>query len=315
MLRILTIVLGLVVSQFGSAHAEGRWESAARMDAPRAGLAVAVLEGRLYAAGGAGLTDPRDEFEVYDAELDRWFSETPLPRGLERFGMAALDGRIYAAGGYAPGEQGVGPTASMWSWSPEGGVWQSEAAMPAPKADFELINLGDRLYAIGNTRDDGEIFVFDPEDKSWETLEVGPGITRRGAAALAVDDEIYVIGGMADGAAFARVDIFTPASGEWRAGPALPEGRSGMAAAYYHDRVHVFGGRGEDQRTTLSQHSSIAAGETEWLAEADLSSPRTAADAAALDAGIFLVGGGSGGGFFAPFTALDVTDVFVDEAS
>jgi hypothetical protein len=39
-------------------------------------------------------------------------------------------------------------------------------------------------------------------------------------------------------------------------------------------------------------------------------SPRTGADAALLAGDIFLVGGGSGGGFFAPFTAIGTTDVF-----
>jgi N-acetylneuraminic acid mutarotase len=315
MFRITIIVLALVVSQSALVLAEGRWESAARLEAPRAGLAVAVLDGRLYAAGGAGLTDPRDEFEAYDVELDRWFSEQPLPRGLERFGMAAIDGRIYAAGGFAPGEQGVGPTASMWSWSPEGGVWQSEVAMPAPKADFELVALNGRLYALGNTRDDGEVFVFDPADKSWETLEVPAGMTRRGAGVVSVMGEIYVIGGLDADGAMTRVDIFDPEAGSWRAGPDLPDARSGVAVAYHRDRIHVIGGRGEDQRTTLSQHSSLAPGETSWVEEAGLSSPRTAADAAALEAGIYLVGGGSGGGFFAPFTAMDATDVFIDEAS
>lgn len=315
MLRVLTLVVGLVCLQAGAAFAQGHWESAARLDAPRAGLAVTVLEGRLYAAGGAGLTDPRDEFEVYDAEIDRWFAETPLPRGLERFGMAAVNGRIYAAGGYAPGESGVGPSASMWSWSPTGGIWQSEAAMPGAKADFGLVALNDRLYAIGNTRDDASIYVFDPEEKTWDTIEVPEGLTRRGAGTVVVDGEIYVIGGMVAGASSTRVDIFDPESASWRAGPALPDARSGIAAAFFQGRIHVFGGRGDDQRTTLSRHSSIAPGENAWTEEAELPSPRTAADAAVLDAGIYLVGGGSGGGFFAPFTALDVTDVFVDEAS
>ncbi|WP_417470337.1 Kelch repeat-containing protein [Maricaulis sp.] len=301
------------------AQAQGRWESAARLDVARAGLAVAVLDGRLYAAGGAGLTSPRAEFEVFDPELNRWMPETALPRGLERFGMAAVNGRIYAAGGYAPGDLGVEPTASMWSWSPEGGVWQSEAAMPGPKADFSMLAYDGRLYAIGGTRDDNSIYVFDPEARNWETVEIPDDVTRRGAAIVASEGRLYVIGGSMGGELSARVDVYDLEADAWTSGPDLPGASTAIAAVVHHRRIHVLGGTGAGsdggQRQTLRRHASWAPGEPAWRNEPDLPSPRTAADAAVLEGGIYLIGGGSGGGFFAPFTAMDATDVFVNEAS
>jgi N-acetylneuraminic acid mutarotase len=314
--RILILLLVATFSSLAPAAAQGRWETAARLDAPRAGLAVVEHDGRLFAAGGSGLTTPRAEFESYDPAYDRWFPETPLPRGLEQFGMASLNGRIYAAGGYAPDETGmVGPSAAMWSWSADGNVWQSEVAMPAPKADFALIALDDRLYAIGGVRDDAAVHVFDPEAREWETLDIPAGVTRRGASTLLVDGEIHVIGGVIDGAASRRHDVFDPQSGSWREATPLAEARSGAAAALMGGRVHLFGGRAADGRTTLQSHVSWAPGETEWRAEAELPAPRTGAEAVVLSGGIYLVGGGSGGGFFAPFTAIDSTDVFQDDAS
>ena len=316
------------------AAADGRWGSAARLDAPRAGLAMTVLDGRLYAAGGAGVTSPRVEFESYDAEIDRWFPETPLPRGLERFGMAAVGGRIYVAGGYAVGgsvrgdswsgdrwsdgeaigEQRVAPSARMWSWSIEGGVWQSEAAMPAAKADFDLVALDGKLYAIGGQRDAGEVFVFDPQARHWDVRDTPDGVTRRAAATVAFDGRVYVIGGFEDGRALDRVDVFDPQSGEWSAATPLPQARGGLAVAQDGERIHVFGGRGADN-TTLDLHTSWAPGEAGWREEAALPSPRTNAAAAALQGALYLVGGGSGGGFFSPFTAVDNTDIFREEAS
>lgn len=314
-LKIAAVMAGALLIAVQPAAAQGRWESTARLDAPRAGLAVAVLDGRLYAAGGSGLTEPRVEFESFDSELERWMPERPLVRGLERFGMAAVDGRIYAAGGYAEGENGVGPTASMWSWSPDGGVWQSEVAMPGPKADFSLIAHEGELYAIGGTRDDGAVYVFNPEETSWRTIEVPAGLTRRGAAAVVAGGQIHVIGGSLAGEVQSRVDVFDPVEEAWSRAPDLPDARSGVAAAVYQGRVHVFGGRAADNRTTLATHSSLLPGGTAWANEPDLPSPRTSAGAAVLANGVYLVGGGSGGGFFAPFTALDATDIFVDEAS
>lgn len=295
--------------------ADGRWETAARLDAPRAGLAVVVQDGRLYAAGGSGLTDPRAEFESYDIALDRWMPETPLPRGLEQFGMAAIGDRIYAAGGYASGEEGgVAPSAAMWSWSQQGNIWQREAAMPAAKADFALLAVEDRLYAVGGLDGDRSMFVFDPVERVWDSVDVPDGVSRRAAAAIAVEGRIYVVGGLLEGAATDRVDIYDPQADEWSLGAALPGARSGPAVAAHSGRIHLLGGR-DTRHATLQSHISWRPGDAQWRDEADLPSPRTGADAAVLNDGIYLVGGGTGGGFFAPFTALDTTDVFVDEAS
>jgi N-acetylneuraminic acid mutarotase len=327
MVRFLSLTLAFLMAITSSAYADGRWQEGARMDAPRAGLSVVVLDGVLYAAGGSGLLKPRVEFESYSLDMNRWMMERALPQGLERFGMAVVNGRIYAAGGFSRElvgsptsafevvETSFGPTAKMWSWSVDSGVWQSEAAMPGPKADFELVGLGDRLYAIGGEHDDSSIYIFDSETQIWETFSVPEGVTRRGAAAVVVDDKIYFIGGQFDGATSDRVDIYDPENNTWSQGQSLPNGRSGISAAYYHGRVHVLGGRGENHRTTLSEHASLAPGDHAWTLEAELLSPRTAADAVVLENEIYLVGGGSGGGFFAPFTALDATDIFKDDAA
>ena len=315
MLRIAFLTVSLFLFAGMSAHAQQQWEELSRLDAPRAGLSVVSLDGRVYAAGGAGLTAPRMEFESYDPEIDHWFSETSLPSGLERFGMAALNDRIYAAGGYAMGDFGVAPSSLMWSWSPEGGVWQSEVAMPGPKADLTLAALDGQLFAMGGSRDDNSIYVFDPEETAWTTIEAPEGVSRRGAASVVVGSRIYILGGQSSEGSSSRVDIFEPETGIWSRGPDLPEARVGLAAALYQGQIHIFGGRGDDQRTTLNSHFSLLPGDENWNPETDLLSPRTAAGATALESGIYVVGGGSGGGFFAPFTALDSTDVFTNEDS
>lgn len=312
--RFSVLFLSLLAFLGSPAAGQGVWEAAARLDASRAGLGVVVHGGRIYAAGGSGLTDPRDEFESYDAALDRWFPETPLPRGLERFGMTAINDRIYAAGGYARGEDGVAPSAAVWSWSFAGNIWQSEAAMPAAKADLALVAVGSLLYAFGGLTDDASVFVFDPEARSWETIEAPAGVTRRGMSAAELDGVVYLAGGRLDTETVTRVDIYDPETDAWSRGPDLPAPRSGAAIAVLDGRIHLLGGRGADARETLQTHLSWQPGEAAWREEAMLPAPRTGGGAAVLNQQIYLIGGGSGGGFLAPFTALDTTDVF-DPAS
>ena len=313
---VLAVGLTLVLGSTGAAWAQGRWESAAPLEGARAGLGVEVLDGRLYAVGGAGLAEPRNDLEMYAPVLGAWRSEAPLPNGLERFGLATLkDERLYVAGGYAAGH-GVRPVDEVWSYSAFSGTWRSEPDMPDAKADFQLVALEGKLYALGGTGDP-VVYVLDPdeEEAEWSALDAPEDTARRGAAAVALDGEIYLIGGVLEDAATARVDVFNPESGEWRAAPELPEPRSGMAAVVFDGRIHVLGGRNETLDATLDAHSAWRPGEEAWTAMAPLPAQRAESGAAVLGDRIFLVGGGAGGGYLAPFTALDVTDVFIGDAS
>lgn len=317
----------------GTGTSEPGWNAAGRLEEGRAGLGVAVLDGKLYAAGGSGLTTPHVEFDQYDPDYDDWIPELSLPVGLERFGMAAIEGRIYVAGGYAgggytPEETGfqpygqtrqaysapTSPSASMWSWSPEDGIWQSEAALPGPRVDFDLISLNERLYAIGGQRDDETLYVFDPVETSWSSESLPAGVIRQGAVSVVFAGELWVMGGMTDGDVTRRTDVFSPQSGEWRTGPDLPEAVVGASAASFQGRLHLMGGRGSDNETTLDTHWAYDGERAVWGRVGTLLAPRTEAAAAVVGDGIYLVGGGSGGGFFAPFTALNDTDVYTELA-
>ncbi|MEE2567244.1 Kelch repeat-containing protein [Hyphobacterium marinum] len=312
-MRKFLTALALVCLWPALASAQGEWRDGPALLSPRSGLAAAELEGKIYAAGGAGLTQPRNEVEVFDPDLGEWRDVTALPSGLERFGMTAANGRLYAAGGYAARE-GVRPIADMWSYAPETGVWQRETAMPGPMASFQLVGHDGHLYALGGETGTSGMFVFDIEAREWTARDDTPDdVSRRGGAAVVVDGRILFIGGAHSGIATERVDVYDIASGTWSQAADMPTPRAGHAAVLSGGRIHVFGGRGEDLSRTLSDHISYDPVTDSWRAESELRSPRTDAAAATLNGMVYLVGGGAGGGFFAPFTAIDVTDIFVPD--
>lgn len=292
----------------GIADVTTSWRQGPSLENARAGLSAVEFGGNIYAAGGAGLINPRDDFEVYTPATGRWRPLSPLPVGLERFGFAAGEERLWLAGGYSA-SSGNEPSAEMWSYDPAQDVWQAETALPGPKAAFSLIALDGRLYAIGGEEGAAGVFVYDIEASEWSAVEAPPETGRRGAAALVVDGEIWLIGGAIAGEATARVDVFDPASGVWRIGPALPEPRAGHAAALHEGAVHVFGGRSADLRRTLDDMLVLEPGARRWQTGPRLMVPRTEAAAAAVGDDIFLIGGGAGSGFFAPFTAVDSVDI------
>jgi N-acetylneuraminic acid mutarotase len=284
------------------------WRPGPSLPEARAGLAATSLDGRIFAAGGAGLVDPHDNFEEYDPDIGRWLDRVALPVGLERFAMASLGGRIYVAGGFSA-ESGSEPIASVWSFDPQANVWQGEPDMPGAKSAFSLLSVGDKLYAVGGGGGVPGVFVYDAHTLEWSALPAPLHINRRGAAAVVVDETIWLIGGVREGQSTGRVDIFDVNRGEWRDGPPLPEPRAGHAAAVLNGHVHVFGGRSADMQRTVRDHFTIALSGTRWTTGPALPSARTEAAAASLDGEVWLIGGGAGSGFFAPFTAVDTVDV------
>jgi len=328
-LRLLTL-LSLGIAAAGPAFGDGYWRRAQELPDARSGLAAVEMNGRIYAAGGSGLTEPNNTLEIFDPSTLQWMDATALPRGLERFGFAAVNGRLYAAGGYAASDRSridgndltefrrpefepLRPSADMWSLDPLEGVWLRETPMPGPKASFQLVALGSLLYAIGGEDGSDGIFVFDPARRNWSTLPAPAEITRRGASAVVMNDRIYFIGGVDDGTVTGRVDIFDPASESWTIGPALPAPRAGHATAVLDGNIHVVGGRSESLSTTLSSHLRLDVEMGIWLEEPALESPRTDAAMVSINGELMVIGGGAGGGFFAPFTAIGATDIFTPE--
>ncbi len=288
----------------------GGWQPGPQLDSARAGLGAVVLEGKVYAAGGAGRVTPRDNFEMLDPALNRWLVLSPLSEGLERFAIAVADGRIWVAGGYST-ESGREPVTSMWSYDPENDVWQSEPPMPAARAAFAMVSHEGRLYAVGGADEPGGVFIFDLEEREWSTLGAPDAVRRRDAGVALVDGEIWFSGGISGRRALARVDIYNIAGQAWRAGPDLPEPRAGHAFVFDGARLLAIGGRGEDLRSTHDTVFAIEPGGTGWRTALALPSARTEAAAVSLNGKVYVIGGGVGGGFFAPFTALDSVDILL----
>lgn len=84
--------------------ATGEWTTTARMPTPRAGIAAAVVGGRILVVGGETTTHTFDQTEAFDPALGSWSTLAPLPGGRHGAGAAVVDGALYVeAGGPAPG--------------------------------------------------------------------------------------------------------------------------------------------------------------------------------------------------------------------
>jgi len=312
----------------GVAVAEG-WSDGSPMTTGRAFAGGALVGNELYVIGGDSTSGPRSVAEIYDMRGDIWRASPGLPVGLQQFGIAELDGRLYVSGGYEAPQTGRpdfgtfseptalaaegGDTAKTWIYDPAVGTWVNGAPMPTARAGHGFVMVDRKIYALGGRGGDASrVLVYDPGSNRWSVTGDAMPAPRVAAATLAVDGRIYVIGGLNNGVATARVDIFDPASGRWQSGPPLPEARSGHVAALMGGKVHVTGGEQRRPPRTYGDHFVLNVASGSWSRAAPMPTPRHGAVAAAMDGKFVVVGGSPGAGVYTVFTESDVVDIYAE---
>ena len=236
------------------------WRAGAPMPTARSEMRAAVVDGVFYVPGGfGGLTS----FEAYDAAEGSWTALAPMPEPAHHMMATGHDGKVFVFGGAR--SMAWQATASIFVYDPAAEAWAQAGLMPERRMGGEAVSLGGFIYLVGGTGGTTVLLRYDPVADTWGVLP-GPSQPREHVAAVAFEGELWVIGGRwGETGALASVEIFDPASGAWRAGPALNEARSGFGAAAVGGRIVVAGGE--------------ILGERPWraLASAEAYDPATAA--------------------------------------
>src|SRR5688572_14181780 len=148
---IVTIVLliGVMPAAAQDEPVQSRWSVGADMPTRRSELSSALLDGRIYAAGGIGENwTVRSEVERYDPATNTWDTVAPLPVGLHHLGMAAIGGRVYVTGGYADMNFTADQTAT-YAYDPATNAWTTVAPMPSPRAAHMMVAIDGKLHVVG----------------------------------------------------------------------------------------------------------------------------------------------------------------------
>jgi len=150
------------------------WTAKAPMPTPRQGMAVAVVNGRIYAIGGWGGWPDLSTVEVYDPATNRWANTVPvtaatlaagtagkplapMPTARDDFGFSVLNGIIYAIGGDTNAfDAALGIpccTTVVEAYDPVANTWTTKAPMPTMRDDFDASMVDGVIYAIAGSRD------------------------------------------------------------------------------------------------------------------------------------------------------------------
>ena len=217
---------------------DGTWVSEASMSAPRAGHAVGVVNGILYAVGGYGSRT----VEVYGQVGLTWTPKASMsaPRGGHAVGV--VNGILYAVGGYNYiGNQ----LATVEAYDPATNTWTPKASMPTPRGSHAVGVVNGILYAVGGWNGINPVATveaYDPVTNTW-TPKASLPIPLSDLAVGVVNGILYAVGGWNGISDVATVEAYDPVTNTWTLKPSMSTPREGHAVGVVDGTLYAVGGQ------------------------------------------------------------------------
>jgi N-acetylneuraminic acid mutarotase len=249
---------------------------------------------------------------------DKWESLAGGPK-LQGLALVAHGGKLYRIGGMQPQNAKTEKTdtrsqACCAVFDPETGKWSDIEPLPEPRSSHDAIVVGDTLYVFGGWRLNGTAgktewhahglkLNLSRSGGKWERVE--QPFKRRALVMAALDNRIYVIGGLNESGKVERtVSVFDPAAAAWSDGPAVPgEDGNGFtpAAAVQAGRLYVTPADGKLYRLGEKKDA--------WTDVGEVKSKRFVARMVPGPNGrLVLLGGAATGTLLASVEALEIVD-------
>jgi N-acetylneuraminic acid mutarotase len=229
---------------------EDSWTTKAPMFTARAGLGVAVVDGKVYAIGGYnGNTTYLQTNEMYDPVTDTWTTKASMPTPRAFFGIAVYQNKIHVIGGRVGSNYTY--TGANEVYDPVTDTWETKTPLPTPRDGLDANVVNGKIYLIGGQRinlpgysiqtfDLNE--VYDPSSDAWTTKT--PLLTPvYDYTSAVIDNKICVIGGSGG----TLNQIYNPENDTWSNGTPSPYSTTyGAGAATTGNlaakRIYIIGG-------------------------------------------------------------------------
>lgn len=284
----------------------GQWNS--RNEAPKLSeLPSVVLGDAIYLGGGyqTGFRS-RAEFWRFRPALNEWTQLSDLPQARDHSMMTVFAGDIYFFGGFLTQFEQA-ETASAWRYDPAIDEWQTITAMPGARAAGGAASVGEHIYILGGDRE--TIDRYTPATDSWVSFALDEAVGRDHSAVVVYQEEIWLIGGRANGRAHTAVTIFNPLTGVSRPGPSLQRGRSGFGATVHDGQIIVGGGEDFAPPETIGSVEYFNPESGLWQFAPNLPTPVHGVSAVSLDGTVyFLLGSTFTGGVNNPGVVQSYTN-------
>jgi serine/threonine protein kinase/N-acetylneuraminic acid mutarotase len=280
------------------------WRSLPDAPTPRLMMAWAVLDGKIWVAGGMSHGETLQTVDSYDARTGAWQPEPPLPIPLHHATAAAYRGEVVVIGGASDNLA----DASNKVFAFRDGKWTELPALQHARAAAAAAVVDDKLVVVGGQNDKqlvAQTEVFDGQ--SWTQAADLP-TPREHLAAVSDGVYVYTVGGRVlsadeNSAAFERFD---PESGEWDRLVDMPTPRGSYGAAFIDGRIVAVGG--EEPTRVLATVEMYDISNQKWTTQAPIGTPRHGQVVAAVDSALYCIGGADRPSHEGPIATVEALD-------
>ena len=304
---LLIWILALCIAPLSLA-VEGPWITKADMPTARMYLSNSVVNGKIYAIGGASAVEVGiSTVEEYDPTTDTWAAKSPMPTPRWGFATGTVNGKIYAIGG-AKGHPGS-PLTTVEEYDPTTDTWTTKSPMPTRRWGLSASVVNDKIYAIGGGIPSGTRVVeeYDPATDIW-TQKASIPIGRYGISTIAVNGKIYAIGGVVSYPTITpRVQEYNPVTDTWTTKANMPTARAYPSTCVVHGKIYAMGGEiklNDPSVPTVEVYDTVR---DTWTSEADMPTARTVFSTSTFNGKIYVIGGSTRG---FPYTALTMVEEY-----
>ena len=212
------------------------WETLNSLSVARSGVACAVLNGKLYAIGGVGLSS----VEIFDPSIDSWSAGVALSSEVRSGTAITVSGRIYLVGGRNASDQDI---SQVLCFDPSSNQWQVKASMPQARHAAKLVWFDNRIWAIGGHHgiESNKVESYDPLTDSWQT-EASLKTTRNWATVWVANGKIYAGGGYSGSSQLSSIEVYAPTTKQWANAGNFPENKYSADSVVLNDKVYVIAG-------------------------------------------------------------------------
>jgi len=214
------------------------------MPTPRWGLSTSVVNGKIYAIGGArGFPIPGlRTVEEYDPATDTWTTKSPMPSTRWALSTSVVNGKIYAIGGEAP--EGL---RTVDEYDPATDTWTRKASMTIGRYAFSTSVVNGKIYAIGGVTfypsSTSIVEEYDPVTDTW-TRKADMPTARTYYSTCAANGKIYVFGGAPhpNRDPVSVVYEYDPATDTWTTKDDMLTARTGQSTSEVNGKIYAIGG-------------------------------------------------------------------------
>lgn len=221
-----------------------------------------VFDNEIYVIGAMTGKFPNEtpltNILIYNPDNDIWRTGDAIPVSRRRggSGVSIYKNKIYISGGITHGHM-TGTVYWFDEYNPETGQWKVLKNMPHGRDHFQSAIINNKLYAAGGRTTSAktkQIFdlvvnhvdIYNFDNNTWTTTESPLPTGRAGNSTVAVNQQLWVIGGESatQQVAHNEVEIFIPKSKQWIKGAPLLRGRHGTGAVIVNDALWTVSGSG-----------------------------------------------------------------------